>query len=108
MPKQPFDIQEPFRVPEHYFEGIADRVMARLPERQYQPVAIVRRRPPLWRAAAAVAVVAVMAAGWYGYATAPAPAVAGNESQQEQQYSVDDIANYAMLDHQDVYELISE
>lgn len=46
--------QNPFRVPEGYFENFNDRLFARLP--QQKKAKTIRLRPVLWRYAAAVVV----------------------------------------------------
>ena len=46
--------QNPFRVPEGYFENFNERLFARLP--QQQKAKTIRLRPVLWRYAAAVVV----------------------------------------------------
>lgn len=108
MSHESFDIHEHFTVPEGYFDTLPERVMERLPQRGFQPLRLHRSRPLLWRAAAAVAVLAVTGAGWYGYASRDTADVASAPAQKVEQYTVDDVADYAMLDRQDVYELISE
>ena len=34
--------------------------------------------------------------------------IATQHTENQQTYNVDDVADYAMLDHQDIYEIISE
>ena len=101
-------IKDPFLVPEGYFDSLTERVMKNIPESESQHV--VYKRKPLWlnRVAAAVAVV-VVSAGWYGYRIFDTPLQKEiAEHVNEESYIADDFADYAMLDHQDIYELLIE
>ena len=102
-------IKDPFLVPEGYFDSLTERVMKNIPESESQRV--VYKRKPLWlnRVAAAVAVVVVVSAGWYGYRIFDTPLQKEiAEHVNEESYIADDFADYAMLDHQDIYELLIE
>lgn len=105
-------IQEPFRVPEGYFDTLTARIMERVGSETPRVPAPRRRVLPLWRrAAAAAAVIAVLSTGAYllGGSIATGTADGGQATADATaSYTVDDVADYAMLDHQDVYEIISE
>ena len=102
-------VKDPFLVPEGYFDNLTERVMNNIPGNESQHVAV--KRKPLWlnRVAAAAAAVVVVSAGWYGYRifdTSLQKDVA--EHVYDDSHLADDFAEYAMLDHQDIYELLIE
>jgi len=103
--------ENPFRVPEGYFDRLTADVMARLPECQSEnpserkPARRVLLRPLL--AAASVAVVALIGTLVYFNRLAPSNTV----DQQVATVStvgvgdsyIDEAADYLMMDHQDIY-----
>lgn len=102
-------IKDPFLVPEGYFDSLTERVMKNIPENESQRVAF--KRKPLWlnRVAAAAAAVVVVSFGWYGYSIFDTPSQKEiAEHVNEDSFVADDFADYAMLDHQDIYELLIE
>ncbi|MBQ9232060.1 MAG: hypothetical protein IJ190_12930 [Prevotella sp.] len=100
--------QNPFRVPEGYFDSFADQVMAQLPEREGKPVAKrVALRP--WMYAAATLVVAIFSVAVYF------THVAGEEESPQQAYAtnvsetyMDEAADYAMIDNTEIYACLAE
>lgn len=115
--KQKFGQVRPFSVPEGYFEHFADQMMAMLPEQDgnasAQTVDISRRPQRGWwkpLAIAASVCALVMAGGWWTYkvtSDSPSPAVAVYQ-ESSQNYTVDQIADYAMLDNADLYSYVAD
>lgn len=110
----------PFTVPEGYFDDLAERLMAQLPEAAPAPAAReVSLRPVLWHRfkplsiAAASIVAAVFALGVCmrsGDGTeAAAMAASTDASAAGSSYTeVDAMADYAMLDSEDLYAYMQE
>lgn len=104
------DRKEHFKVPEGYFENFTQQMMAQLPEQNIMPAAR-SGVSMLWsRIAVSAAVVLVFTTTWYAMNslnsvahTADASAVASDT-----EYAVDDVVDYAMLDHQDIYRYLIE
>lgn len=95
--------QNPFRVPEGYFDDFATQVMAKLPERESQPVAAKRVSFRPWMAIAASLVVAIFSVAVYFTHV-------GGQQEQPQQASatvsdayMDAAADYAMIDNAEIY-----
>lgn len=101
---------EHFKVPEGYFENFTKQMMAQLPEQEDMPV---RKKTisVLWsRVAVSIAVVLAFTATWYAlesYNLYEEMADAGNGIYGTE-YTIDELEEYAMLDHQDIYRIISE
>lgn len=105
--------KEPFTVPEGYFEQLTARVMKRVEREAARPRAMeLPHATRQWqRAGAAAAIVAIMALAGYGIASPgddPEREATGPHATENAVYTVDEVADYAMLDHQDIYEIISE
>lgn len=86
----------PFRVPDGYFDSLTDRIMASLPREEKKPA----RR--LWRWAAAACLAGAIAIGGY-YSlrqTTDAPQTASVE-QTESDY-MDEALDYALVDNQEI------
>ena len=106
--------QNPFRVPEGYFDSCADRLMQQLPEQQEQevkPAKTVRMKAlrPILVAAACVAV-AIFSITLYFHQTQETPEqnnVAAVTSNTDEEY-LDEAADYVMLDNADIYACLSE
>jgi hypothetical protein len=103
--------ENPFRVPEGYFDRLTADVMARLPERQSENPKEEKtaRRIQLrrsWLAAASVAVVAIVGTLVYFNKLNPADTadkqVAAVAAPVSDSY-IDEAADYLMIDHQDIY-----
>ena len=101
----------PFRVPEGYFDRLTADVMARLPERQSENPKEEKtaRRIQLrrsWLAAASVAVIAIVGTLVYFNKLNPADTadkqVAAVAAPVSDSY-IDEAADYLMIDHQDIY-----
>lgn len=104
--------ENPFRVPEGYFDQLTADVMARLPERQSESpmVSVPARRVQLrhsWLAAASIAVVALVGTLVYFNRLNPADTadkqVAAVSSATVNDSYIDEAADYLMMDHQDIY-----
>ena len=104
--------ENPFRVPEGYFDRLTADVMARLPERQSENPKEEKtaRRIQLrrsWLAAASVAVVAIVGTLVYFNKLNPADTadkqVAAVSSATVSDSYIDEAADYLMIDHQDIY-----
>jgi len=103
---------EHFNVPDGYFEKFATELMDKLPEQEFQPMK-VGRKVALWPRAIAAVAVGIVAFSSVIYLTKfenqnVAETVPVNTQQQTEMFSVDDVADYAMIDHQDIYEMIVE
>lgn len=85
-----------FRVPDGYFDGFTERMMARLP----QP----RRRTPIWRYAAAAALCVALGASVYLYQ--------GHKRQATAELYADDYVrealDYAMLSNSEIEYYLTE
>ena len=113
-----FGKENPFRVPEGYFDQLTDRVMSQLPERDQQAEQIslsdrrpksrlVALRPWLYAAACTVAVV-VMGLTFYSHdAVEEQPLASTSITNTESQY-IDDAADYVMLDNAEIYACLAE
>lgn len=109
-----FGKENHFKVPEGYFEQLADKVMERLPEQEARIVPIqptMWQRLPLRKIAAAVAVVALMGVGsMVGVKhLATQQAVVAHDVMQNQNESGGDdatfneMADYTMMDNETIY-----
>ena len=114
-----FGKENPFRVPEGYFDQLADRVMAQLPERDQQAEQVtlsnhrpksrlVALRPWLYAAACTIAVV-VMGVTFLSHDSAEEQPLASTSTttNTESQY-IDDAADYVMLDNAEIYACLAE
>ncbi len=116
--EEQFGKEAPFSVPEHYFEDFTSRLMARLPEQATVSAAPVQKNRPVgrrWLVAAAAALVGLMAGGaavWFSAEEAPqsvARTAPVETTTTESAYggSFDELADYAMLDNEDIYAYVS-
>ena len=92
--------QNPFRVPEGYFENFNERLQARLP--QQQKAKTIRLRTVLWRYAAAVVV--VLGLGTALYLNQNNQATTAYETQEE--YFNDEL-DYIMVDNMEIAEYLT-
>ena len=110
--------RNPFTTPEGYFEQLTERVMSRLPEDvapAAEEIPITRRQGTLrrlrpWLYAACLCGVIAGGALYVNRSSAPAQpqqevAIATNS---EADTYVDDAANYAMVDNQDIYVYLAD
>ena len=112
--KTSFGKENPFRVPEGYFDTLESRIMNNLPEEKAS-TRTVAKEIPLWRRlrpyVAAAAFIGVMAGGYLIYqrhapeAPLPENDVAG--MMQSDDYNIDTAVDYAMLDNEDFYAYIA-
>ena len=87
--------QNPFRVPEGYFENFNERLLARLPQQQ-QPRKVVRLMPRVWRYAAAIVVVLGVGSALY----------LNHKTAQEEYYN--QVLDYAMVDNMEIAAYLTE
>ena len=113
-----FGKENPFRVPEGYFDQLTDRVMAQLPEREQQAEQIslsdrhpksrlVALRPWLYAAACTIAVV-VMGVTFLSHDSAEEQPLASTSTTNTESQYIDDAADYAMLDNAEIYAYLAE
>lgn len=100
--------KQPFRVPEGYFDTLADRIIEQIPKQQTKlGKAVIKQLKP-WFYAAACIVVAVFTATMMlqNKKTDTQIAQAEKTTDTETYYSdtyIDEEADYAMVDNQDIY-----
>ena len=101
--------KEPFRAPEGYLDSLTADIMKRIPA-EAQPITMSQRRGrAVWYSAACITLLLGLSAMAYLYMPdGKGMNVATQSTEGHQTYNVDDVADYAMLDHQDIYEIISE
>ena len=97
--------ENPFRVPEGYFDQLADRVMAQLPEQSQQKRSRVVPLRKWFYAAACISVATVMGLTFYFQQT-------DTDEQQmatniESSY-IEEAADYAMLDNAEIYACLAD
>ena len=95
--------QNPFRVPEGYFENFTESLNARLPQAKAPKARVVSLRTRLWRYAAAVIV--VMGMGTALYFSTPEPETWMADADEE--YYNDEL-DYIMLDNMEIAEYLTE
>lgn len=91
----------PFRVPEGYFEGFNERLFARLPK-EPEKHNVVPLRPRLWRVAAAIAVAFAIGGGLYWTGNRQAQLA---EQAQEEYYN--EALDYIMVDNAEIAEYLT-
>lgn len=119
--KERFGKENPFKVPERYFDHLTERIMENLPEQEIRVIDI-RSRQTLWqklplrKIAAAVAVVALLGGGsfWALQHEGDSKMVAHAKQHEQKAVSSEDaafneMADYAMIDNETIYaSLIAE
>lgn len=95
--------QNPFRVPEGYFDCFADQVMAQLPERKQKAKRIMLR---IWMSAAACLLVAVFCAAFYFSKISSDEMIENPQIAVVSDTYMDDAADYAMIDNAEIYACI--
>ena len=119
--KERFGKQNPFKVPEGYFDHLTEKIMENLPEQEIHVIDI-RSRQTLWqklplrKIAAAVAVVALLGGGsfWALQHEGNSKVVAHVKQHEQKAVSSEDaafneMADYAMIDNETIYaSLIAE
>lgn len=119
--KERFGKENPFKVPDGYFDHLTERIMENLPEQEIRVIDI-RSRQTLWqklplrKIAAAVAVVALLGGGsfWALQHEGDSKMVAHAKQHEQKAVSSEDaafneMADYAMIDNETIYaSLIAE
>ena len=119
--KERFGKENPFKVPDGYFDHLTERIMENLPEQEVRVIDI-RSRQTLWqkmplrKIAAAVAVVALLGGGsfWALQHEGNSKVVAHAKQHEQKAVSSEDaafneMADYAMIDNETIYaSLIAE
>ena len=119
--KERFGKQNPFKVPDGYFDHLNERIMENLPEQEIRVIDI-RSRQTLWqklplrKIAAAVAVVALLGGGsfWALQHESNSKVVAHAKHHEQkavgsEEAAFNEMADYAMIDNEAIYaSLIAE
>lgn len=112
-----FGRKSPFKVPDGYFESFASQVMDKLPEGECP---VVPLRPTFWKRhrysfiAAASFIVALFSIGIYlgspysGVGQLCDNAVPAGVQVQNVDNAMDYVADYTMMDNDDIYALVSD
>lgn len=107
------DRVEHFKVPEGYFAKFNREIMDKLPEQEFQQIKL-KRRIALWpgiASAAAVAVAFVVMMFVYSPFSKDSQTVTAEADTHDinnSEFVVDEAAEMAMIDHQGIYEMITE
>lgn len=98
--------QNPFRVPDGYFDEFTARLMEQIPKDGGQAKTLSLRS---WLyAAACIAVAAVMVLTYYFQQPMEAqPSVASTETNTDNTY-IDEVADYAMIDNAEIYACLAD
>ncbi len=103
---------QPFKVPDGYFEGLAEQVMAKLPT---EDARVISLRPAKWRLYRPIAIaaasigIAIFSVGMYLKSSDSQPTEKFTQVPVSSSYSViDQAADYTMLDNEDVYAYLSD
>ena len=103
---------QPFKVPDGYFEGLTEKVMAQLPTDDARVIAL---RPNRWRVyrpiaiAAASVAVAIFSVGMYLRSSDSEPSERFTQLPSTSSYSaIDQAADYTMLDNEDMYAYLTD
>lgn len=120
---QRFGRQNPFTVPEGYFEGFTSRMMNLLDEEQARQAVSTDEKPRAkvrsltWRRYAVAASIAAVIIGGAVWLVQPSPNVAAQHftstpavaaSSATVDHNIDQMADYAMLDNQDIYTYLAD
>lgn len=113
--KERFGKENPFKVPEGYFDHLTERIMENLPEQEIRVIDI-RSRQTLWqklplrKIAAAVAVVALLGGGsfWALQHEGDSKMVAHVKQHEQkavasEEAAFNEMADYAMIDNETIY-----
>lgn len=115
--RQQFGNKRPFRVPEGFFDNFAEQMIQQLPEAQTVEMTVEKSRKGVWARLRPMAIAAsaalLMAVGatmlWNNNSEEKAAALAAYPTtQQSQDYTIDQMADYAMLDNQDFYNYLAD
>lgn len=119
--KERFGKENPFKVPEGYFDHLTEKIMENLPEQEIRVIDI-RSRQTLWqklplrKIAAVVAVVALLGGGSFWALQHEGDSKMAAHAKQHEQKAVssedaafNEMADYAMIDNETIYaSLIAE
>lgn len=111
MTERHLNINEHFIIPEGYIDTFCDQIMDKLPEQPFQPMNIKQRRRVqlTTQGIAAAATLFIISIGtilfFNGYNSDETSEAAVNS---QETYSVEDAADYAMMDRTKIYEMITE
>lgn len=102
-----------FKVPEGYFDTLADRIMANIPEAPKQETQNTQKRARICIAAAIVgAIISITTIRLYHQGTSMASLDTNtemtNDSETYSEEYVNDYIDYAMVDDGDIYEYLSD
>ena len=113
--KERFGKENPFKVPDGYFDHLTERIMENLPEQEIRVIDI-RSRQTLWqklplrKIAAAVAITALLGGGtfWALQHEGDSKMVAHVKKHEQKAVSSEDaafneMADYAMIDNETIY-----
>ena len=113
--KERFGKENPFKVPDGYFDHLTERIMENLPEQEIRVIDI-RSRQTLWqklplrKIAAAVAVVALLGGGsfraWQHEGNSKVVAHVKQHEQKavaSEEAAFNEMADYAMIDNETIY-----
>lgn len=113
--KERFGKENPFKVPDGYFDHLTERIMENLPEQEIRVIDI-RSRQTLWqklplrKLAAAVAVVALLGGGsFWAWQYEGNSKVVAHVKQHErkavtsEEAAFNEMADYAMIDNETIY-----
>ncbi|MBO4826142.1 MAG: hypothetical protein J5506_02750 [Prevotella sp.] len=110
-----FGKQAPFKVPEGYFQSIEQSLMENLPERktakevQMPRTKWMRWRPWAYAAAGfcgAMFVLGTVFGPWQGETPSVSTAAVDHQQQLTSDYTLDQAADYAMIDNAEMYALM--
>ena len=110
--KQQFGKEQSFKVPEGYFENFANQFMSQLPEHEAREIQLRPNRwhqLRLWAAAAAFVGVAAIGATWWFSRSEQSQmnSFADMNQQLKVEYTLDEAADYAMLDNEEMYAMMA-
>lgn len=94
-----FGTEKPFTVPEGYFDGLTERVMSRIEQRQ--------RRRLVWRWAAAAVLVGCVVTGGLLFENREQAIVNKQQTAEEIQY-IEDALDYSMIDNMSIASFLTE
>ncbi len=99
--------ENPFRVPEGYFDQLTQQVMNQLPERQRKPRLLQLRT--WYYAAASVVLLAVMGTAVYFHQSEnnQQQVAVSIETNTDNTY-IDEVADYAMIDNTEIYACLAD
>lgn len=114
--RERFGNKNPFTVPEGFFDSFAEKMMQQLPEIECAKPVVDEKRPSIIKRLRPYAIAASLTLLLVSAATIlynrqneqPAQLAATPTAQQSQEYTIDQIADYAMLDNQDFYSYLAD